>query len=169
MGENTNLGLTVEAWADIVIERWEIKIQRLKIYDSGQLVRSFYHHVKTQANGNPELIVFTFEYYGKFVDMGVGRGVTVEEVSFSNRRPRAWYSKIFFSQLEKLKEILAEKYARKAQLEIITNVERFNEEGNKLAAQHHSGSSQYSSIDSVTGKRKVTYKEFQERRKQSGW
>ncbi len=120
MAENTHLGLTVEAWAHIVIERWEIKISRLKIYDTGQLVRSFYHHVKTQSNGNPELIVFTFEYYGKFIDMGVGRGVTVENVSFSNRRAKPWYSKVFFSQLEKLKEILAEKYERKAQLGIVT-------------------------------------------------
>jgi hypothetical protein len=127
MAENTNLGLTVEAWADIVIERWEQKIERLNIGSSGQLIKSFYHTVQTQSNGNPELIVFTFEYYGKFVDMGVGRGVTIEEVEFSNRRPKAWYSKTFFSQLEKLKELLAEKYARKSQLAIITEIEKGNQ------------------------------------------
>nr|WP_321357177.1 hypothetical protein [uncultured Draconibacterium sp.] len=169
MADNTNLGLTVEAWADIVIERWEQKIERLGIMSTGALLRSFYHTVQTQSNGDPELIIFTFEYYGKFVDMGVGRGVTVEEVEFSNRRPKAWYSKVFFSQLEKLKELLAAKYARKAQLEIITNVEKFDEEGKKLAAKHSSGSSRSSSIDSVTGNKKITFKEFQERRKQNGW
>jgi hypothetical protein len=36
--------------------------------------------VQTQANGNPELIIFTFEYFGKFVDMGVGRGVKIVDV-----------------------------------------------------------------------------------------
>lgn len=129
MADNTNLGLTVEAWADIVIERWENKIERLGIGSSGQLVKSFYHTVQTQSDGNPELIIFTFEYYGKFVDMGVGNGIAYNEVEFSNRTPKKWYSKTFFSQLEKLKELLAAKYARKAQLEIITNVEKFDEEG----------------------------------------
>lgn len=122
MAENTNLNLTVEAWADIVIERWETKIARLKIGHTGQLVKSFEHHVHTQANGIPELIIFAFEYYGKFVDMGVGRGVTVEDVSFSSRRPKPWYSKVFYSQLEKLKEILVEKYENKAQIAVLTNV-----------------------------------------------
>jgi hypothetical protein len=74
MTENTNLGLTVEAWADFIMDRWETKIERLKIGHSGNLAKSFYQHVQTQANGNPELIIFTFEYFGKFVDMGVGRG-----------------------------------------------------------------------------------------------
>ncbi|WP_319228360.1 hypothetical protein [Draconibacterium orientale] len=169
MADNTNLGLTVEAWADIVIERWEQKIERLNIGSSGQLIKSFYHTVQTQANGNPELIVFTFEYYGKFVDMGVGRGVTIEEVEFSNRRPKAWYSKVFFSQLEKLKELLAEKYARKAQLQILINVEKMDEDGKKIAAKNHSGSSKSSTIDSITGNRKITFKEFQKRREQNGW
>lgn len=122
MAENLNLGLTVEAWANIVIERWETKLQRLNIRHTGKLADSFHQHVVTQANGNPELIVFTFEYYGKFVDMGVGRGVTIEQVASSNRRPKPWYSKQFFSQIEKLKDILAEKYGQKAQFEIITQV-----------------------------------------------
>jgi len=122
MADNLNLGLTVEAWANIVIERWETKLQRLNIRHSGKLADSFHQHVQTQANGKPELIVFTFEYYGKFVDMGVGRGVKFDQVEFSNRRPKPWYSKQFFSQIEKLKDILAEKYGQKAQFEIITGV-----------------------------------------------
>ena len=136
MSENTNLGLTIEAWADIVIERWETKIERLRIGNTGNLAKSFYQHVQTQANGNPELIIFTFEYYGKFVDMGVGRGVPLSQVEFSYRRPKPWYSKVFFSQLEKLKDILADKYGQKAQFAIITNVEKFNEEGSKLSDSH---------------------------------
>ena len=127
MSDNTNLGLTVQAWADIVIERWETKIARLKIGSSGQLIKSFHQHVQAQANGNPELITFTFEYYGKFVDMGVGRGVKIEDVSSSNRRPKQWYSKVFFSQLEKLKDILVEKYSRKAQFTILTGVEKMQD------------------------------------------
>lgn len=168
MAENTNIGLTVEAWAEIVIERWEDKIRRLNIGHTGQLVRSFHQHVYAHANGVPELITFTFEYYGKFVDMGVGRGITVEQVGFSNRRPKSWYSKVFFSQLEKLKELLAEKYASNALLAIVTNVERYNEQGSHINPVKTSGSHK-GSIDSVTGKRKTTYKEFEKRRAQGGW
>jgi hypothetical protein len=136
VADNSNLGLTLQAWADIVIERWETNISRLGINHTGQLLRSFYHHVEVQANGAPELIEFTFEYYGKFVDMGVGRGVTMEQVEVSNRRPKPWYSKTFFSQIEKLKDLLGEKYERKAQLAIVTNVERFDENGNIIVSDH---------------------------------
>ncbi|WP_372772094.1 hypothetical protein [Mangrovibacterium sp.] len=124
MADQTNIGLTVEAWAEIVIDKWETMIARLHIGHSGNLINSFTHHVITQSGGNPELIEFTFEYYGKFVDMGVGRGVTIGEVEFSDRRRKPWYSKTFFSQVKKLGEILGEKYARKGQAVIIENLEK---------------------------------------------
>jgi len=122
MAENTNMKLTVEAWADIVIERWEQKIRRSGVYHTGKLVQSFSQMVRTQANGNPDLIQFAFGYYGRFVDMGVGRGVPYDRVHLSNRRAKPWYSKTFFSQLEKLKEILEEKYGLKAQYSIIQEI-----------------------------------------------
>lgn len=122
MAENTDLRLTAEAWANIVIERWERKIERLRIGHSGQLVRSFTQHVRAQADGRVDLIQFTFEYYGKFVDMGVGRAVRIDKVEFSNRRAKPFLSKTFFSQLEKLKDILADKYGQKAQITIVNEI-----------------------------------------------
>jgi hypothetical protein len=118
MAENLNLGLTVQAWANIVIERWETKLVRLKVRNTGKLIDSFYSHVRYQANGNPELILFTFEYYGKFLDMGVGRGVTYEQVESSGRKRYPWYNRMFYSQMAKLREILAAKYEMKAQISI---------------------------------------------------
>jgi hypothetical protein len=126
MAENTDLGITVEAWAKIVIERWERKIQQLKIYQTGKLVNSFTQFVNTQAGGNPDKIVFAFEYYGKFVDMGVGRGVKLGEVETSSRKAKPWYSKTFWSQFEKLKEIMVDKYQIKGQMSIITEIEQGN-------------------------------------------
>ena len=120
---NTNLSLTVEAWARIVIERWENKITRLRIHQSGDLAKSFAVHVFTQANGNPEKIEFAFNFYGKFADMGVGRGVPMDHVSTSKRHAKPWYSKTFFSQVKRLSEILSTKVSQRAQLTIITNVE----------------------------------------------
>ena len=124
MAENTNIGLTVEAWAKIVIERWEQKIERLKIGHSGNLAKSFTQHVITQSNGSPEKIEFAFEYYGKFVDMGVGRGVKLADVGSGNnyRKRKPWYSPVFFGQVKEMAKILAEKYGMKGQLSIVTGI-----------------------------------------------
>jgi hypothetical protein len=119
---NTDLSLTAQSWADIVIKRWEEKVVRLKVYKTGALLKSFEAHVSTQANGNPAFIEFAFNYYGKFVDMGVGNGITKDMAGNGPRRVKQWYSKTFFSQVKRLGEIISEKYAYKAQLSIITNI-----------------------------------------------
>lgn len=124
MSENTDIRLTAEAFAKIVIERWEQKVMAMKINRSGKLANSFYQYVQTQANGNVDFILFTFEFYGKFVDMGVGRGIKTEEVQFSLRKPRRWYSKVFYSQVIKLKDILKEKYEMKTIGGIMESIEK---------------------------------------------
>jgi hypothetical protein len=114
---------TIEAWANYVIERWELEILRLGINSTGKLLKSFTQCMITQANGNIEKITFAFEYYGKFVDMGVGRGVTIAEVSQSGRTPKPWYNKTFFGQVKKLGEILAKKYQQEAVMSIVESIE----------------------------------------------
>jgi len=57
--------------------------------------------------------------------MCVGHGVTIEEVGLSDRTPKPWYSKVFYPQLEKLKEILVEKYAQKAQFAILVEPDNY--------------------------------------------
>lgn len=120
---------TVQAWADFVIERWELEMLRLRITSSGLLLKSFSNTVFTQSNGDVDRILFAFEYYGKFIDMGVGRGVTVANIAQSGRKPKPWYGKIFFSQVKKLSEIMQEKYARQSAIEIanvLENIENTN-------------------------------------------
>jgi hypothetical protein len=124
MSDNQNISLTVEAWAKIVIERWELQMARAGVRGTGKLLNSFMYTIHSQANGNPELIQFAFNYYGKFVDMGVGRGVTLESVGVSNRKPKPWYSKVFWSQFQKLKELMVEKYKIKSTMSIITEIEK---------------------------------------------
>jgi len=171
MADNTNLSLTVESWAKIVVERWENKITMLRIHHSGNLAKSFAVHVFTQANGNPDKIEFAFNYYGKFVDMGVGNGVNMDQVGGSNRKAKPWYSRTFFSQVKRLSEIISENLATRAQLTILTNVEAFNASGNKInqPTATTSGRSNNGSVDSITGKQKVSYKEFEQNRKKNGW
>ena len=115
---------TVEAWAKYVIERWELEILRLNISATGQLLKSFTHTILTQANGNVEKITFAFEYYGKFVDMGVGRGVNIANISQSGRKAKPWYSKIFFSQVKKLSEIMKEKYGQEAKAVVVESISK---------------------------------------------
>jgi len=120
MAENLNQHITIQAWAEIVVSNWEDKILKLNITDTFSLVSSFEAYVVSEANGDVQKVEFTFLYYGKFIDMGVGKGQTIREGG--SRRPRKWYSPIFFSELQKLSGILAEKYARRGQLGVVENI-----------------------------------------------
>lgn len=124
MNNNTNITETLKAWADIVIDNWEQKIYALDVNYSYDLIESFKNEVISQANGDVAKIEFTFLYYGKFVDMGVGRGVPLSEAgeTWHRRKKKPWYSKVFFSEIKKLSVIVSEKYARKGVLMIVENV-----------------------------------------------
>jgi len=127
MAENTNLTLTVEAWADIVIKEWEKKIELLGIGVSWQLVDSFAQHVWVNANGDPSRVEFVFNYYGRFVDYGVGNHVPLYDRDAmiasgeTKRRPKPWYSDTFFKQLEVLRHLIGEKTARNVEQMIVIN------------------------------------------------
>ncbi len=127
MAENLNLKLTVEAWADIVIREWQKKIETMNIGVSSQLIESFMHTVYTQADGDPYKVQFAFNYYGKFVDMGVGRGVPLDErdtlmaAGLTSRKPKPWYTEVFGRQLAVLRHILEEKHARKTEMFVVRN------------------------------------------------
>ena len=116
--ENTDLKLTAEAWAEIVIKNWLTKIDQLRINYSYQLSDSFMHHVLANAGGDLQRIEFAFAYYGRMVDMGVGKGVKIAMVKERRyegirRRPKPWYSVTLYSEVKKLREILQRKYALK--------------------------------------------------------
>ena len=61
------------------------------------------------SNGNPQKVTFLFLYYGKFPDMGVGRGVKLGDPS-GNRQRKPWYSSVFLKEVYALGRLLAEKY-----------------------------------------------------------
>ncbi len=127
MARNINITETVEAWAEIVIKNWRQKIIQLDIGVTGALYDSFQHEVIGQAGSNPEKIEFAFKYYGRFVDMGVGRGVDKGNPGYVNTRRKAkkWYSKVFYSETAKLRELLAEKYGIIGAAVIKENIDAF--------------------------------------------
>jgi hypothetical protein len=112
---------TLKAWADIVIERWENRIAQLKVMDTGELLRSFQAQVVMDANGNGEKITFTYAYYGRFTELGVGKGVKAGMDSRRQKKP--WYTKIFFGQVNQLARIMAEKYGQDAAMKIAEQIE----------------------------------------------
>ncbi len=126
---NTNLTLTLEAFADIVIDNWLDNITKLRIGHTFNLQNSLSYEILHGADRLPSAIVFSLPLYGKFVDMGVSKGVRLEDVKSSEnqRRPRKWYSKTFYSQSLKLSNILARKYGRIGTLAIVEQIE-----GNKF-------------------------------------
>ena len=124
-----------EAWAKITIIKWKKKIASNKIGDTGTLLKSFKFNVLASAQGNVLKITLLFEYYGRFVDMGVGRGVKIGDVKESatsrrlsgkmlgnRRRPKRWYSKTFHAEVMKLSEIFAKEYGHRGVIAITENV-----------------------------------------------
>ena len=123
--------------AQITIKRWRKKIDRLKIgqHSSGELFRSFQYNVLASSGGDVQKIEFAFRYYGKFVDMGVGKGTTLSDQPMPRgmrrlygkllglkRVPKKWYSKTFYAETQKLLEILQKEYGHRGQIIISENI-----------------------------------------------
>jgi hypothetical protein len=126
-----------EAWAKITIQLWKKNMSRMKIgqNSSGDLYRSFKFKVIAASGGNVDRIEFAFTYYGKFLDMGVGKGtklgdrpisrgsrVLADKMLGTARKPKKWYSRTFYGEAHRLFEILQKEYGRKAQVVISENI-----------------------------------------------
>ncbi len=113
------------ALAPITVKLWRKNLSRMKIgkRSSGELFRSFQYKVIGSAGGDIQRIEFAFNYYGKFVDMGVGRGTRLGDTPMSGtkrrfagkflgagRVPKKWYSKTFFAESQRLAEILQKEF-----------------------------------------------------------
>lgn len=135
---NTRINLkgTYESFLKIAIEKFQ-KSQDKKIYNRPKI--RFYKKrtgndrwVNTQSKnlrdsfngsmsmGGNDTLKIDFLMYGRFVDMGVGRGANMNEALYRKRygakktgvkrTPRRWYSKTKASQEKRLAEILASSY-----------------------------------------------------------
>ena len=107
---------TIHAWADITIKIWKAKITSLYIYDTGALLNSLLNTLTISAGNNVSKVEFSFKLYGIFVDMGVGREISKGnggDLGFTPvRKRKEWYSKVFYREVMKLRDILMEKYGR---------------------------------------------------------
>lgn len=108
----------VQRWAEIVIERWQARMEALDVGSTGELMRSFHAQVTSDANGDPTKVTFAFLLYGRYPDMGVGRGVTFQDTPSGGRQPKPWYSKTFLAEVMKLGRMMATKYGIDAAMAI---------------------------------------------------
>jgi len=124
-----------DSWAFYTIKIWKEKLSKLRINHSGELKASFLKQVVGTAQGEIISIKLSFKYNGKFVDMGVGRGTKIGDVSQNKtsrllegrmlgnrRRPKKWYGKTFYAEVITLKEILEKEYAHKGILQVVENI-----------------------------------------------
>lgn len=121
------LTVTISEWARYTIWALQQEIVKRKIGRTGALLRGFEHKIKTASDGSISGVTIGFMYHGKFVDMGVGKGIKLEDVKgnaekwraltseerrgIRRRRPNKWYSPTMYYEYQRLAEILRERYA----------------------------------------------------------
>ncbi len=112
-------------WLDITISRFIENMRKLRVQDTGTLLASFQKQVVGSAEGRLQLRL-SYALYGKFVDMGVGRGMgagirksndgydrirnTRGQLRRHTRRPRNWYSREMSYQTKRLSELMLDLY-----------------------------------------------------------
>jgi len=112
-------------WLDITITRFIENMRKLRIQDTGTLMASFQKQVVGSAEGRLQLRL-SYALYGKFVDMGVGRGmgagVTKKDDGYDRirrnrgqlrrhtRKPRNWYGREMGYQTKRLAELMLDLY-----------------------------------------------------------
>lgn len=116
----------VAQWAHIAIREFQFAMiaKNVKV---NRLYHSFTYSLKMGANGMPQEISLGFLYHGRFVDMGVGKGVKMEDIKgnlevYRNlsrkekkgiskpRRPKKWYSPTAYREFAILGRILSEEF-----------------------------------------------------------
>lgn len=100
-------------FAKYTIQRWQQRQDKVKIRGTGELRRSFVTHVQRDANGDLQLMAFTFRFYGWYVDAGVGHGIKsgTEE---ARRRQKPWFNKVYWNEFNKLVDMVTEMMGVKA-------------------------------------------------------
>lgn len=106
----------LEAWAEVMINIWQDRMIAFGVRDTGELLNSLQTQVHFQSNGDIGKITHTYLHYGRFVDMGVGRGVPLSQAGpGSGRKRRPWYNRPYYRSIKVLTEKMAEIYGEEFQ------------------------------------------------------
>jgi hypothetical protein len=116
----------ISQWLIIAIERFQEALKKNKVGVTDKLFKSFLSNVIRSSGGQVSRIEIEFLFYGRYVDMGVGKGFPIGgHKSFRDfsryrdargrllkmgRKPKKWYSKTKTFEIGKLTTLLAEQY-----------------------------------------------------------
>lgn len=106
----------VDRWNDILVDRLLKAQQR---YGIGITMYLFYSVQAELVRNGAEVSAskLSFNYYGKFLDMGVGRGQKIESVKGNRdlvtaigggRKPKKWLSKTYYAEIGILRDLMLE-------------------------------------------------------------
>jgi hypothetical protein len=115
-----------QQWLTITVERFVANMRKLRIGSTGALAASFRTEVIGAAGSDRLRLRLSYALYGKFVDMGVGRGMAAGQRKGSDgyervrnsrgrlrrmrRKAKRWYSSEMAHQTHRLSELLLDLY-----------------------------------------------------------
>lgn len=121
--ENEFIQAQLHEWGIIVEAELRYAMGKYKIGVTNDLLRSLKFQVMSATGANKGSLKLYFNEYGRFVDMGRGKGYGIAETSATknaiveksksshHRKPKKWYSKKFYGNLNKLVNALAYNYS----------------------------------------------------------
>ena len=143
-----NFDAEVRLWGKIASMKLIKSLRKMGIKDSGALQKSIEYQIN-KADGDVTVAMFKFLKYGRFVDMGTGRGIARGERgtdTFNNyrndsgtlknevkRKPRAWYSRTMYREIKILSEKLLANMDDKVMSTIQARIRRINNHSSKLS------------------------------------
>jgi hypothetical protein len=113
---------TMQDFVRFSTEKFQKAVWRLDVRQEGDLYESFKSRISSRSGNITGSIKFNF--YGRFVDMGVGKGLTLIEKqtgraltnsrnpSRITRKPKTWFTPIWTRDRERLSEVLARDVAK---------------------------------------------------------
>jgi hypothetical protein len=103
----------IEDWARYTAERLQKSQEKKGVGKSGDLKYSTVY----STHGSPDIsrVDHSFNFYGKFIDMGVGKGQKIEDVKANadlravtkiGRKPKKWLGKAYYAEVTELTDLL---------------------------------------------------------------
>lgn len=135
-----------EKWLEVLSKRFEKKQIKLKIGETLKLRKSLikFGNLLLNSNGDPAKIEIAFEWYGRMVDMGVGRGTSLDgvgedrrvrqksEALKNSRKPKKWYSVTMAAELHTLSKLMAENFGIQTLQMVESNMKNTNKDGGTI-------------------------------------
>jgi hypothetical protein len=122
----------VQEWAKILNERLKKKLTKFKISYSDSLRRSIRTDVMRAVGGDVDKVRLLYNYYGAFIDMGVGRGQKIDEVKYTGkllrvvggtgRKPKKWYSVTITAECNTLADLMMKHYGHKGMVAVTEQI-----------------------------------------------